>query len=72
VLAAWDGDPAMTPDLSFPDPRDPALGWRFLVPQELKQKVADLIGADLVDSSAYDAHRIASGVPRRSDRLLFA
>jgi folate-binding protein YgfZ len=34
------------------------------VPQELKQKVADLIGADLVDSSAYDAHRIASGVPR--------
>jgi tRNA-modifying protein YgfZ len=64
VLAAWDGDPAVTPDLAFPDPRDPALGWRILVPEELKQKVADLIGADLVDSSAYDAHRIASGVPR--------
>jgi folate-binding protein YgfZ len=52
------------PDLAFPDPRNAALGWRILVPEELAQKVADLIGADLVDSAAYDAHRIASGVPR--------
>jgi folate-binding protein YgfZ len=64
VLAAWDGDPAVMPDLAFADPRNPALGWRILAPVELKQKVADLIGADLVDSSAYEAHRIASGVPR--------
>jgi folate-binding protein YgfZ len=64
VLAAWDGDPAVKPDLAFPDPRNAALGWRILVPEELAQKVADLIGADLVDSAAYDAHRIASGVPR--------
>ncbi|HEY2210393.1 MAG TPA: folate-binding protein [Bradyrhizobium sp.] len=64
VLAAWDGDPAMKPDLAFADPRNAALGWRILVAAELAQKVADLIGADLVDSAAYDAHRIASGVPR--------
>src|SRR3984893_14578774 len=64
VVAAWDGDLAVKPDLSFADPRSEALGWRILVPEELKQKVADLIGADLVDSSAYDAHRIASVVPR--------
>jgi folate-binding protein YgfZ len=64
VLAAWDGDPAMKPDLAFADPRTPALGWRILAPAGLAQKVADLIVADLVDSSAYDAHRIASGVPR--------
>jgi folate-binding protein YgfZ len=64
VLAAWDGDLAIKPDLAFADPRSPALGWRILVPAELAQKVADLIGADLGDSSAYDAHRIASGVPR--------
>jgi folate-binding protein YgfZ len=64
VLAAWDGDPAVKPDLAFADPRHAALGWRILVPAELAQKVADLIGADLVDSAAYDAHRIASGVPR--------
>jgi folate-binding protein YgfZ len=64
VLAAWDGDFSTKPDLAFADPRSPALGWRILVPAELAQKVADLIGADLVDSSAYDAQRIASGVPR--------
>jgi folate-binding protein YgfZ len=64
VLAAWDGDAAMKPDLAFADPRNAALGWRILAPQELAAKVADLIGADLVESPAYDAHRIASGVPR--------
>jgi tRNA-modifying protein YgfZ len=64
VLAVWDGDPAVMPDLSFADPRHAALGWRILVPEELAQKTADLIGAELVDSPAYDAHRIASGVPR--------
>jgi tRNA-modifying protein YgfZ len=64
VLAAWDGDFAVKPDLSFADPRNDALGWRILIPEELKQKVADLIGADLVDSAAYEAHRIASGAPR--------
>jgi folate-binding protein YgfZ len=64
VLAAWDGEPGVKPDLTYADPRHAALGWRILVPAELAQKVADLIGAELVDSSAYDAHRIASGVPR--------
>ena len=64
VLAAWDGEPVMKPDLAFADPRNDALGWRILIPEELKQKVADLIGADLVDSEAYEAHRIRSGAPR--------
>jgi tRNA-modifying protein YgfZ len=64
VLAAWDGDLTLKPDLAFIDPRNAALGWRILVPQDLAQKAADLIGADMVDSAAYDAHRIASGVPR--------
>jgi len=64
VVAAWDGEFAMKPDLAFPDPRDERLGWRILVPEELKQKVADLIGADLVNSAEYEAHRILTGVPR--------
>src|SRR5665213_753691 len=64
VLAAWDGDFAIKPDLCFADPRSNALGWRILIPEDLAQKVADLIGAELVDSAAYEAHRIASGVPR--------
>src|SRR5256886_6919457 len=54
----------MQPDLAFADPRADAIGWRILVPAELAQKAADAIGAERVDSSAYDAHRIASGVPR--------
>src|ERR1700722_766032 len=53
VLAAWDGIPAVTPDLAFADPRHTALGCRILVPESLVQKAADLIGAELVDSNAY-------------------
>lgn len=64
VLAAWDGEPIMKPELMFADPREEALGWRILVPKELQQKAAALIGAEVVDSSAYDAHRIALGIPR--------
>ena len=64
VLAAWDGDFTVRPDLSFADPRNDALGWRILIPEELKQKVADLVGAELVDSGLYEAHRIAAGAPR--------
>jgi len=64
VLAAWDGDFTVRPDLSFADPRNDALGWRILIPEELKQKVADLVAADLLDASLYEAHRIAAGAPR--------
>ncbi len=64
VIAAWDGEPAMKPDLAFADPREALLGWRILAPQELAQKVAALIGAKLVDDTAYEAHRIACGAPR--------
>jgi tRNA-modifying protein YgfZ len=64
VLAAWEGEPAMKPDLAFADPRNDMLGWRILIPEELKQKVADVIGAELVESDAYEAHRIISGAPR--------
>jgi len=64
VLAAWDGDFTVRPDLSFADPRNDALGWRILIPEELRQKVADLVGTELVDSGPYEAHRIAAGAPR--------
>ena len=45
VLAMWDGDLAVTPDLAFPDPRNAALGWRILAPAEMARKVAGLVGA---------------------------
>jgi folate-binding protein YgfZ len=64
VLAAWDGGPKAQPDLAFIDPRQEGLGTRILIPEDLKQKLSDLIGAELVDASEYEAHRIALGVPR--------
>ena len=64
VIAAWDGEPPTTPDLAFADPRQQALGMRILAPEELSGQVASLIGAELVDSSVYEAHRISCGVPR--------
>ncbi|MBR1365260.1 MULTISPECIES: CAF17-like 4Fe-4S cluster assembly/insertion protein YgfZ [Bradyrhizobium] len=64
VLAAWDGQPAAQPDLAFADPRNETLGYRILIPEDLKQKLSDLIGAELVDAADYEAHRIALGVPR--------
>lgn len=64
VLAAWDGEPATMSELGFVDPRSERLGWRILIAEELAPKVAQLVGADLVGSTAYEAHRIACGVPR--------
>lgn len=64
VLAAWDGEPAAHPDLAFADPRNDALGYRILIPEDLKQKLSELIGAELVYAAEYEAHRIALGVPR--------
>jgi tRNA-modifying protein YgfZ len=64
VLAAWDGEPPVKPDLTFADPRGEKLGWRILIPAELAPKAANLIGADLVDDAVYEAHRIACGALR--------
>lgn len=64
VLAAWNGQLAAQPDLAFADPRNAELGTRILIPEDLKQKLSDLIGAELVDAVDYEAHRIALGVPR--------
>jgi len=64
VLAAWGGALAAQPDLAFADPRHDELGYRILIPEDLKQKLSDLIGAELVDAATYEAHRIALGVPR--------
>lgn len=64
VMAAWDGTPAKTPELAFADPRDPQLGWRIFVPDDLVDETAAALGAEVTDSETYEAHRIASGAPR--------
>jgi tRNA-modifying protein YgfZ len=65
VLAAWDGNPAGLADgLPYPDPRLPDLGTRCMLPPHRAGAVANNAGAALVDTAAYEAHRIALGVPQ--------
>ncbi len=64
VMAVWDGDGATEYGLVYADPRLPALGRRVMLPPHLAQEAADDLGATLVDAAAYEAHRIALGVPR--------
>jgi folate-binding protein YgfZ len=64
VLAAWDGGGETEYGLAFADPRLPALGLRVLLPPHLAGAAATGLGAELVDAEAYEAHRIALGVPR--------
>jgi folate-binding protein YgfZ len=60
VLAIWDG--IARPASCYPDPRLPGLGWRCIMAAPAATAAADL-QAELVDAAAYEAHRIALGVP---------
>jgi tRNA-modifying protein YgfZ len=64
VLALWDGAGSSDYGLCYPDPRLPALGWRMIMPPHLAGEAAAEIKAELVESTAYEAHRIGLGVPR--------
>jgi tRNA-modifying protein YgfZ len=63
VLAAWDGEARTGYGLGYADPRLPALGLRVMVAPHLAPGAAADLGAALVDASAYEAHRIALGIP---------
>ena len=71
VLAMWDGEPTVKPDLAFADTRNDQMGWRILVPQDLAQKAATAIGAEFVEPSHFEAHRIACGVPRGGTDFMY-
>ncbi|HEX2352672.1 MAG: YgfZ/GcvT domain-containing protein [Hyphomicrobiales bacterium] len=64
VLAVWEGDAATEYGLCYRDPRLAALGLRCMLPPHLAADAAADLGAKLVEASAYEAHRIALGVPR--------
>lgn len=75
VLAAWNGtSPAALVrqlaeageaiGLGYGDPRLPALGLRVMLPPHRAAAAAAALGAELVDAAAYEAHRIALGIPR--------
>ena len=64
VMAAWDGAGLSEYGLSYADPRLPALGVRTILPPDVVPEAAADLGATLSDAEAYEAHRIALGVPR--------
>jgi tRNA-modifying protein YgfZ len=64
VLAIWDGGAATECGLCYRDPRLPALGLRCMLPPHLAGEAAADVGAELVEPSAYEAHRIVLGIPR--------
>jgi hypothetical protein len=64
VMAAWDGAGETEYGLCYADPRLPALGIRLMLPPHVAPEAAADLGATLTDADAYEAHRIALGVPR--------
>ncbi|MEA2978238.1 MAG: tRNA-modifying protein YgfZ [Alphaproteobacteria bacterium] len=64
VMALWDGAGATEYGLIYADPRLPALGQRAMLPPHLAKDAAADLGAELFEAQAYEAHRIAQGVPR--------
>jgi tRNA-modifying protein YgfZ len=71
VMAAWDGAALSEFGLSYADPRLPALGTRTILPPDLVAEAAADLGATLVDAEAYNAHRIALGVPRGGEDFIY-
>jgi len=64
VLAAWDGNGKTGYGLCYADPRLPALGLRVMLPPHLAAAATAELGAEPAAASAYEAHRIALGVPQ--------
>ena len=64
VMAFWPGKTLSEYGLSYADPRPPALGTRTMLPPHLAAEATADLGAALTDAEAYEAHRIALGVPR--------
>jgi tRNA-modifying protein YgfZ len=71
VMVMWDGAALSEFGLSYADPRLPALGSRTILPPDLVAEAAADLGATLNDGAAYDAHRIALGVPRGGEDFIY-
>ncbi len=71
VVAFWDGIGQSDDGLSYADPRLPALGTRTIIPPDLAAEAAANLGATLAGREAYNAHRIALGVPRGGEDFAY-
>jgi hypothetical protein len=64
VMAVWDGSADSEYGLIVTDPRLASLGQRIMLPPHLAKEAAADLKAELMEAAAYEAHRIALGVPR--------
>ena len=64
VMAVWDSTGETEYGLCYSDPRLPDLGMRCILPPHLAKDAAADLGAELVDATDYEAHRITHGAPR--------
>jgi tRNA-modifying protein YgfZ len=64
ILAVWEGTAATPKYPCHTDPRLAALGQRIMLPPGEAAAVAAEIGAELTPQDAFEAHRIALGIPR--------
>lgn len=71
VMAVWNGAATSDYGLTYADPRFVALGFRVILPPEVADEAAADLGASLTDADAYEAHRIALGVPRGGADFVF-
>jgi folate-binding protein YgfZ len=71
VMAIWDGGGESEYGLCYADPRLPALGTRCMLPPHLAADASEDIGAALAEPAAYEAHRIALGVPRGGEDFMY-
>ena len=71
VMAFWNGEGQSDDGLSYADPRLPALGTRTIIPPDLAAEAAATLGAELAGPEAYDAHRIALGVPKGGEDFAY-
>ncbi len=64
VMAIWGATGTSEYGLCYDDPRLPELGSRCMLPPHLVAAAAAELGAELVEASMYEAHRIALAIPR--------
>jgi folate-binding protein YgfZ len=67
VMAVWGGTGTTRYGLYYFDPRLASLGMRVMLAPHLAAEAAADLGTTLAEPAAYEAHRIALGVPRGGD-----
>jgi len=69
VAAVWDGMPADEVGLAYADPRHPGLGTRVILPAADAESA--LAGFERADADAWQARRIALGVPEGGQDFVY-